>query len=247
MIKGLFNILAVAMLAIAIAAPASATGGDNIIRSVPSGGHATQYILVKPRDLDPQEDYPLLVFLHGLGGSAEQTLRSGYPVFTRQGHYVLLPQAPQPHGRGYSWYDLGDPGKLRRDLDTAEHMVKRLIEEVVSEHHIDRKKMVLSGFSQGGRLSFYIGIRNPRLFAQIIPVGGYYMPEALDPYIDRLGGLKIRIVHGERDTVSPYDDIRQAYELLHSKGVDVTLTTHSGGHTCSIGLLQSAFRDIPRH
>ncbi len=227
-------------LAVAGLLPACAEDGQIIrdqVHASPDGNQA-RYLLIKPQGYDPTRKYALFIFLHGDGGSPDLTLRYDHELLTHRDFFILLPQAPDRSGNGfYYWYNLADDNQFIADLNRDESLLKQMIEEVTVAHNIDRSQIVLSGFSSGGRLSFCIGFRNPKLFSKIIPIGGYYMPELLDSRIRDLTTLKVSIYHGTDDTVNPFDSMKESYEFLRHKGVAVHLTTYALGHTYTSQIL----------
>jgi predicted esterase len=244
--KMVFRMLAGTALVLASVVPGVANDGQ-ILRGETHASPGTaqaRYILIKPHHDDPARKYPLFIFLHGQGNSPESTLESDAALFTRQEFFILLPRAPDPRGGGFSWYNLADANQLVVDLSRDERLLKAMIEEVTTVHNIDRSHIVLSGFSSGGRLCFYVGFRNPKLFAKIVPVGGYYMPNLLDSQLANLNGLKVSIYHGTEDTVNPFDRMKESCENLRRKGVAVTLTTYPLGHTYTPEILKQILGEV---
>src|SRR5712671_2337586 len=74
----------------------------------PNSVEQVRYILIKPQSHDPARKYPLFIFLHGQGASPDSTLQYDFALFTRQDCFVVLPQAPDQRGDGFSWYNLAD-------------------------------------------------------------------------------------------------------------------------------------------
>lgn len=117
-----------------------------------------------PEGLDPAKPAPLIVVLHGFGGNAKNIL-AAWPIVAKEaGAIVIAPQAMNPTGQGFEW------GGFRG----TEMLVMRAIEEAQKKHNIDPKRIVLSGFSQGGLMAYAIGLKNPERFCGIIPVAGSY-------------------------------------------------------------------------
>ena len=147
---------------------------------------------------------------------------------------------------GFSWYDIHDPTRLKAEVDRDEQLIKLMIEKIEDEYSVDRSRIVLSGFSQGGRLSFYIGFRNPRLFTKIIPMGGAYMPEVLDPQLANLNGLKVCIYHGTEDPFNSFSQMKAAYEHLRQNGVNVTLTAYPLGHDYTPEIMSEILGEVTK-
>ena len=99
-----------------------------------------RYYLYFPSDYseNSQEQFGLLLFLHGGGESGEdlETLkRNGPPKMLRDGvQFPFLVLAPQnPHKR--KWWNV--------------HALNQLLEKIVAEHNVDKNRIYLSGLEQG--------------------------------------------------------------------------------------------------
>jgi phospholipase/carboxylesterase len=190
------------------------------------------YILITPA-VSQTNRCPLFVFLHGQCAPLEEVLTSHESTLKRQNCYILLPQAPDDCGDGgYSWYDKSNLKTLETGLERDERLLKEMISDLTRVENVDPAKVTLCGFSSGARVAFFVGFRNPRMFSEIVPISGFYMPQLLDPLIGDLNGLKVSIYHGTQDDVNPFRDMQRAYQHLRDRGVRVTLTTYPLGHRC---------------
>jgi len=181
--------------------------------------------------------------MHGLGYSPDDVLNDEYPLLTNQDSYILLPQGSIRHHNGFSWYDRNSE-KFIVHLEESESMVISATQYIMKNYNIDSSRIVLSGFSQGGRLSFYIGFKNPKLFSEIAPIGGVYMEDILDAYIDNIGDMKVSIYHGTQDDRSPFENIEKAYKELKAKGVNVSLHSYPLNHTYTMEMLETILNNI---
>lgn len=203
-----------------------------------------QYILIKPENYSPSRRYPLFVFMHGLGSSPGSILDEDYELLARQKFFILIPQAPREYNGGFSWYDLKDEDQFIKDLKESESVVVGITRYVIKSYNINSSKVFLSGFSQGGRLCFYIGFRNPGLFYEIIPIGGLYMDDLLDPYTDKIQDLKISIFHGTKDDRNPFTTMQGTYQKLKQKGINAKLNTYPLGHTYTTEILEKVLNEV---
>ncbi len=201
------------------------------------------YILIPPKHVDETKKYPLFIFMHGWRSCVECTLKANYELFTQQNFYLLIPQAPEVSGDGYSWYNLRGESFLS-DLQRSEKLLTTLVNQITERHHINRSKITLSGFSQGGRLSFYIGLKNPDLFSEIAPIGGAFMQEQLQDYLEQARNVKISIMHGIHDNVNPFDNVKEAHKLFSTMGLDVTLYAYPLQHTYTDAMLLKIFEGL---
>ena len=100
--------------------------------------------------LTPTKDppWPLLIALHGAGGTAEEFAQHLRPA-TTEGWLVGVPQSSQVVAPGgYGWAD--------RDRTARE--VRGHYEMMVRDYPVDPSRVVLAGFSQGGTAAVFIGL-----------------------------------------------------------------------------------------
>ena len=138
---------------------------------------------------------PLLVFLHGQGESSPTPL----PMVALQG-------PPQTAGRNPKALPFAvlSPQKPRSseffDDDVASEILK-LVDAYVASHHLDAKRVYLTGISQGGIGTWNLAARHPGRFAAIAPVaGGLRRPKA---GAAALAATPIWAFHGANDVVLP--------------------------------------------
>ena len=202
------------------------------------------YILVKPQNLIVTNRYPLFIFLHGYGSTPKYVMNRDFALLTHQDFFILLPQAPDKAEGGFSWYRLDDNNQFMADLQRDERILSQMIEELTASNNIDSSRGTLSGFSQGGRLTFCIGLRNPKLFSAIAPIGGFYMPELLDSHIDDAKYLRVIVFHGTQDNVNPFDNVNAACSKFRQHGINITLFSYPLAHTYTSEVLRRVLADV---
>jgi phospholipase/carboxylesterase len=158
-----------------------------------------------------------VIFLHGLGddgngwSGAVNALRIKIPFAVR----YVFPHAPVigvTLNAGHpmrAWYDIRDADLNRRaDLDgvrSSQAHVERLIARE-NGRGIPDERIVLGGFSQGGAVALYAGLRHPRRLAGLIALSTYLVePQRLlveAASVNR--GLPIFMAHGTQDPVVQY-------------------------------------------
>lgn len=144
------------------AAPVEACPGDQGCRV--EGGH---YRLVLPDAAPPGVPLAALMFFHGWQGSAEETaadpgLRA---LATRLGIALIAPD-----GTGRTWSFPGAPGRHRDEFA----FVGRVLDDVAARFPVDSRRIMASGFSQGGSMVWYLACRIPERFRAFAPVAGAF-------------------------------------------------------------------------
>lgn len=109
---------------------------------------------------------PLIVALHGYGSTAEDIMGAWKETATLFGAVVVAPRAVRtaPNTNGFSWGTIAE----------ADQLVMRAIDQVLDQHRIDKQRIVLSGFSQGGAMTYELGLRHADRFSGLIPIVGRY-------------------------------------------------------------------------
>jgi phospholipase/carboxylesterase len=97
---------------------------------------------------------------------------------------------------------------------------------------------IISGFSQGGILTFGLALRHPELVSAAHPISGF-LPTALWPMRPRSGAANppIRAAHGTADRVVPFEPTRSMTAALKKRGFDIRLRGFPGvGHAKSLAM-----------
>jgi predicted peptidase len=92
----------------------------------------------------------------------------------------------------------------------AEQAVMALVQNVMKEYAVDRRRILVTGFSLGGRGTWFMSSRHADLFTGAIPIAGASGDEPLD----RLGRIPTYVIHSRNDQVVPFaPDERTTREL----------------------------------
>jgi predicted peptidase len=180
------------------------------------------YRLLKPNSLDPQQKYPLVVFLHGAGERgddnalqlvhgartlADEAMRRRHPAF------VVFPQCPAEK----KWIEVPwDRSSHKSPADPGEtmHSLFALIDALAKEFPIDQSRVYGVGLSMGGYGVWDILQRKPELFAAAIPICGGGDPA----YADKLTSTPVWAFHGDIDPAVPVGRSREMINALETAG-----------------------------
>jgi len=179
------------------------------------------YYINEPKDFDKtSESLPLLIMLHGargLGDDIERVKKLSMPAVVQAEPnelpvraVVMVPQCP----RGFVW-------------NHFVYELKSLIDKVVEEYNIDKKRICLSGGSMGGFGAWEMGLTFPNFFAGIVAICGGGMSW-------RSGAFRttpVRAYHHIIDTTVPYEYSKLMVEAVNKSGGKAELITLEGqGH-----------------
>lgn len=107
------------------------------------------------------------------------------------------------------------------DADAA---IVRLLEAVMKEHNVDRRRVLIIGFSMGGRGTWYFASRHPELFTGAIPMAASIGDEPLE----RLATMPTYIIHSRADSVVPFAPAEKNAKALERLGKPVKFEALDG-------------------
>jgi phospholipase/carboxylesterase len=172
------------------------------------------------------EKMPLLIFLHGMGGCAEDLKPLFLPVTKSLKWNVLLPCGGvklgfklRPDGRpAYTW-----------NLETDS---QRIIDEIKTiSSSVNTNEIYIAGFSAGAKMAYNLGFSYPEIFSGIIAFsGGITQLPSDEKRKEAVKRLPVFIVHGENDNIAQFAAGQRSYEVLKKLGFKVQLKAFKGGH-----------------
>ncbi len=155
---------------------------------------------------------PLVIFLHGSGGSNRTIERSKWTGeakrFAAPGQPIASILVPQSKGQ---W----DPASLDKMLD---HILE-------TNPTIDTKRIYCIGYSMGGKGTWEWAMTSPERFAAIIPKG--FIPDLSG--IEGMAKLPIWAMVGTKDSKPRVEGIRAMEETIQDLGSTTVKTTFFEG------------------
>lgn len=204
---------------------------DQFISSVYESplGHKLPYSFFIPENYNPEEEYPLIVFLHGIGARgnnqmplkankgatvwASDEIQSQYPAF------VLAPQCPLDS----AWTKM-----FNNDFFTPTihlEMVYDLVIKLLEEYNIDVNRIYGTGLSMGGFGIWALSISHPDFFAALVPVCGGADTSKAKYLVD----LPIWTFHAEDDPLVDVNLTRNMVRTLKDLGGNIKYTEFEKG------------------
>lgn len=190
-----------------------------------TGDSELKYGWLAPLNAKAGEKYPLVICLHGSGGSvkasgvlATQAMRGKYPAF------VMVPLAERP----FTW---AKSDVIRRP--GAESFPEKLpvlietIRSLIKTEAIDPARIYVTGQSMGGVGSWGAIAQHADLFAAAVPVcGAWNVADA-----SKMADVPVWAFHGEKDPTVPVKFSRELTAALTKAGGTAKYTEYPGvGH-----------------
>lgn len=198
-----------------------------------------------PENYDNNKTYPLVIGLHGLGGSPD-TFVQLWKRFGSDNFIFASPQAPYPFSTGseigYSWSlrDYGEDVSTKSATMSSDY-VASVVGEMKKNYKID--KVYLMGFSQDCGLTLVSGIEHSNLFDGLICFGGWLDDKRLsEETIKAANKLKVFIAHGNKDNVVEFKNGQHAYDVLKKNGYDVMFYEFDGAHAVPEDAVKAAVK-----
>lgn len=182
-----------------------------------------EFLELFPREAD--ESSPVVVAMHGRGDRPERWVDtwSQFPGRAR----IALPRAFSRFGEGFEWFPLRDDQTdedLGREVGKAEERLWKAVARLAGS-----RRLLVTGFSQGGILSFAMAARHPREIAKAVPVAG----SCPGPILPKDGAKTAPVValHGTHDPVLRIVWAREAVAAFAAAGNSAELVEYPGvGH-----------------
>jgi predicted esterase len=176
--------------------------------------NARDGVLYVPRNYAAGVAMPLIVWMHGAGGSGNVSADLAALADTF-GFLVLAPDS-----REWTW------GALLGDWGPDVEFIRRAMQQTRMRYTIDPERIWLGGFSDGASFSLSLGISAGDVFRRVYAGS----PGVMQP-IAANGKPPIFISHGTSDQTMPIDETSRTFvPRLKALGYDVTYREYEGRH-----------------
>src|SRR5688572_14065609 len=182
-------------------------------------------LLYVPAGYSPSTPAPLVVMLHGAGGSARGALRPFRELADDAGIVLLAPES-----RGPTW------DAIRSDYGADIAFIDRALASVFRRVAIDPARLTIEGFSDGATYAIGVGLTNGDLFQRVIAFSpGFVLP--IEPH----ARPQLFISHGTRDQILPIDQCsRRIVPQLERARYTVQYREFDGPHTVPVDMAKAA-------
>jgi len=207
--------------------------GEYLHRLEVAGEDTLHYRIMYPHDFDTSEQYPLVVFFHGMGerGSHnDRQLTHGSKLFRDSLHrypaIVIFPQCPETD----YWANLYRPDKGGADRtfdffysdapNPSMSLTIKVVEDLLQQSYVDNLRLYASGLSMGGMGTFEFAYRLEDKLACAMPICGGGPPDKAADMID----VPFWIFHGAKDDVVNKQYSIDMYHAIQQGGGTAKLT-----------------------
>ena len=184
------------------------------------------YYLMVPHSYRRGKPAPVIISCHGTDPFDTAVMHAGEWQWLAEQHGCILvcPKLTSTDGI----FGAGAIDQLLND----EKLIMSILGHLNYLYDIDRKNMMITGFSGGGFPTYFVGLRHPDVFSAVVArncnfnrnaVDGWYPPEAL--------GSAVMVYYGEHDPGTIRSQSDNGIRYLRSKGFNLTTALVPGtGH-----------------
>lgn len=157
-----------------------------------------EYLVYQPEQLDSKA---LVMVLHGFGGQVEGLSYMGFDkVADDHGFLVCYPQAMIGNEKKAAYWN----ANFEEGQDDMGYLVS-LASKLVKDYDLDKDKVYLAGYSNGGFMAYTVALNAPDTFKKVAVVAGLMSHEDWQNK-ESAKPLDILHIHGLEDDVIEYKD-----------------------------------------
>ena len=171
----------------------------------------------------------VIFLLHGFGANMRDLVDIA-PMINQKDFIYIFPNAPFEINSGfnqkaYSWFDFDNLNEIKE----SEKILENTIEESLGLFNIDKDKIYLGGFSQGGMMTMHADIIHQNLFSGLL-ISSSTIISQIDLNIDLSINPRVFLAHGVNDSIISINQGQETHRKLISKGLNVEYHEYEMGH-----------------
>ncbi|MBI1256867.1 MAG: hypothetical protein GC204_05310 [Chloroflexi bacterium] len=158
------------------------------------------YLLYLPMNYNREQPIPLVLVLHGGGGTAHHMIKLTQSMFNTladEHNFMVV----YPNGFGRQWND-GRFETRGRNMDDV-GFIRELIDSLATAYAVDLEHVFVTGISNGGHMAYRLACDMPDRIAGIAPVAAL-MPGNLEQACRPARPMPVLIIAGTDDPLVPY-------------------------------------------
>lgn len=195
------------------------------------------FSLFAPLHYEPRYAYPLLVWLHGDGGS-EREVRQLMPHVSVRNYVAAAVRGTDDRAeRRYTWK------QSPASIGEAAERVRQCIDTACERFNVHAERVFLAGNGCGGTMALRLALQHPEWFAGAVSLGGP-MPRGEAPLARVNSARRLPLMLAScRDSVEyPASLVAEDLRLLHSAGFSLALRQYPGEHDLTTVMLSDLDR-----
>jgi len=158
------------------------------------------YRIRMPEGYDGKTPIGAIIHAHGYRGTAKGVMKNkGMARMASQLGVALI----APKSKGDDWLLPGAPRKTHVDGSAEFEYFDALIADVTQRFPIDTKRLMVSGFSAGGMMTWNLACHRGEMFAAFAPIAGTFWEPI--PKSCPSGPVHLIHTHGMTDEIVPLD------------------------------------------
>ncbi len=163
------------------------------------------YLTYLPTGIENSRNVPLLVALHGGGGSAKkwpEYTNNGFERIADREHFILV----YPDGIENQWNDGRGVERFRTQRENIDDsgFLARLIDRLVATYPIDTDRVYVTGASNGGMMAHRLAAEHADKLAAIAPVISA-IPNNLEGKMHPSHPVSVLVMNGTEDSLVRWD------------------------------------------
>jgi predicted esterase len=206
-----------------------------------TGDMERHYVLAGANEVMPYRVYvpttytgaaptPLLIALHGLGGS-EDSMFDSYakqPIALAQQHGFLMaaPLGYRPDGFYGAGAGATNDAAVRRRMALSEQDVLDVVQLMKTHYNVDQRRIYLIGHSMGAIGTWHLASKFPDIWAALGPFSGTGSPALAEG----MKAIPQIVVHGDADPTVSVEGSRLMVAALKKLGAEVNYVEVPGGN-----------------
>ncbi len=166
-------------------------------------GRQREYIIHLPPGFNASTNLPLILALHGGGGTAKGAI----PFYNLEGladknNCIIV----YPNAINKAWYIPGMSSRVKKIDSTVDdiHFISLLLDYLIANYKVDNQRVFCTGISRGGMFSFYLADALNNRLAGIAPVCGGISQTIMKTY-SYAQPIPVLMINGTADPLVRYD------------------------------------------
>ena len=170
--------------------------------------------------------YPTLIALHGHGAHC-QDLAPLAPLLAEGRLQVICPQAefrledaPYAYAPMFTWMRRGANDRpLDGELERVAGSLSRFVDQACDRYDVDRDRLAVLGFSQGGFLAYRLALAEPQRWRGAAMLSTWLSDDAAAKVHETAASLPLLVQHGTNDPLVSVERGRDSRDRLQALGM----------------------------